>query len=73
MKTKRTYKEIQEADYIMKMMEDVFGHRVTSWSPADTRRLHGKLKQPTSDAEKEVFVAIIEPRMKRKTYISPDT
>jgi hypothetical protein len=72
MKKKLTYREIRETDYIMRMMEDVFGHRVTSWNPADTKRLHGKLRQPTSDAEKEVFVAIVEPLMKRKTYISPD-
>lgn len=70
MKKKSTYKEIQEANYIMKMMwEDVFGHRVTSWSPADTKRLHGKINQPISDEEKEHFVAVIEPLMLRKSYI----
>lgn len=54
----------------MKMMwEDVFGHRVTSWSPADTARLHSKLTQPISDEEKEIYVATVEPLMLRKTYI----
>jgi hypothetical protein len=70
MKNKHTYKEVQDADYIMEMMkEDVFGHRVTTWSPADTARLHGKLKQPVSDQEKEIYVAVVEPLMKKKTYI----
>lgn len=72
MKKKHTYKEVKEADYVMQMMEDVFGHRVTSWSPADTRRLKGKLTQPISDEEKEIFVAVVEPLMKKKTFISPD-
>lgn len=67
------YKEIQDAKYIMQMMkEDVFGHRVTQYSPKDTMRLKNKLMQPTTDAEKEMFVAVVEPLMKKKTYISPD-
>jgi hypothetical protein len=70
---KKMYKEINDAKYIMDMMkEDVFGHRVTSYSPKDTLRLKNKLMQPTTDAEKEMFVAMVEPLMKRKTYISPD-
>lgn len=69
MKNKQTYKEIQEADYIMKMMEDVFGHRITSWSPKDTAMLKGKLLQPTTDAEKEAFVAVVEPLMKKKSFV----
>jgi hypothetical protein len=73
MKNNKTYKELQDAKYIMDMMkEDVFGHRVTSYSPKDTLRLKNKLMQPTTDAEKEMFVATVEPLMKRKTYISPD-
>lgn len=73
MKKNRTYKELQDAKYIMDMMkEDVFGHRVTSYSPKDTIRLKNKLSQPTTDAEKEMFVAMVEPLMKRKSYISPD-
>jgi hypothetical protein len=69
MKNKHTYKEVQDANYIMEMMkEDVFGHRVISWSPADTARLRGKLKQPISDKEREVYVAVVEPLMKKKTY-----
>ena len=69
MKNNQTYKEIQEADYIMKMMEDVFGHRVVSWSPKDTMRLKGKLLQPTTDNEKETFVAVVEPLMKNKSFV----
>jgi len=72
-KRKKMYKEISDANYLLDMMkEDVFGHRVTSYSPKDTNRLKNKLYQPTTDADKEAFVAVIEPMMKRKTYISPD-
>lgn len=67
------YKEIQDVKYIMDMMkEDVFGHRVTSYSPKDTIRLKNKLSQPTNDDDKEMFVAMVEPLMKKKTYLSPD-
>lgn len=70
MKIKQTYKEIIEADYIMEMMkEDVFGHRVTSWSPKDTVKLHNKLSQPISDEEKEDFVKTVEPLMKKKSLM----
>lgn len=69
MKNKPTYKEINEADYIMRMMEDVFGHRVTTWSPKDTAMLKGKLSQPVSDDEKEIYVAVVEPLMNRKSII----
>jgi len=68
-KSKKTYKEVQDANYIMKMMEDVFGHRVTSWSPKDTMKLHNKLNQPTTDSEKEKYVAVVEPLMNRKSLI----
>jgi hypothetical protein len=72
-KRRKMYKEIEEAKYIMNMMkEDVFGHRVTQYSPKDTFKLKNKLSQPTTDAEKEMFVAMVEPLMKRKSYISPD-
>lgn len=72
-KRNKMYKEIEESKYIMDMMkEDVFGHRVTQYSPKDTFRLKNKLSQPTTDAEKEMFVAMVEPLMKRKSYISPD-
>ena len=72
-KRKKMYKEIEESNYIMDMMkEDVFGHRVTQYSPKDTIRLKNKLSQPTTDADKEMFVAVVEPLMKRKSYISPD-
>ncbi len=69
MRNKPTYKEILEADYIMKMMEDVFGHRIISWSPKDTARLKGKLLQPTNDDEKAAFVAVVEPLMKKKSFV----
>ncbi len=70
---KKMYKEIQDSKYIMDMMrEDVFGHRITSYSPKDTMMLKNKVKQPTTDAEKSAYVDMIEPMMKRKTYISPD-
>lgn len=72
-KRKKMYKEIEEAKYIMDMMkEDVFGHRVTQYSPKDTIRLKNKLYQPTSDKDKEAFVAVVEPLMKRKSYVSPN-
>jgi len=69
MKKKSTYKEIEETDYVMKMMEDVFGHTVTSWSPQDTARLKAKLYQPISDKEKEDYVAVVEPLMNQKSLI----
>jgi hypothetical protein len=70
MKNKQTYKEVQDADYIMEMMkEDVFGHRVTSWSPKDTVKLHNKLNQPLDDKEKEEYVKTVEPLMKKKTFM----
>ena len=73
MKNNKTYNVLKDSKYIMDMMkEDVFGHRVTSYSPKDTLRLKNKLAQPTTDDEKEMFVATVEPLMKRKTYISPD-
>lgn len=66
----KTYKEILEADYIIGLMkEDVFGHRITTWSPADTRRLHNKINQPVSDDEKEEFVKVVEPLMNKKSII----
>lgn len=72
-KRKKMYKEIEEAKYIMDMMrEDVFGHRVTSYSPKDTNRLKNKLSQPTTDTEREEFVSTVEPLMMRKSYISPN-
>jgi len=69
MKKKLTYKEIEEADYVMKMMEDVFGHTITSWSPQDTARLKAKLYQPISDKEKEDYVAVVEPLMNQRSLI----
>lgn len=51
------------------MMEDVFGHRITSWSPKDTMKLHKKLSQPTNDADKEQYVKTVEPLMNKKSII----
>jgi hypothetical protein len=63
------FKEIIDANYIIQMMEDVFGHRITSWNPEDTRKLKGKLYQPISDKEKEEYVKIVEPLMNKKSII----
>lgn len=53
----------------MTMMEDVFGHRITSWSPKDTIKLHKKLSQPTNDTDKEQYVKTVEPLMNKKSII----
>lgn len=70
MKNKKIYgKEIEETKEILKMMEDVFGHRVTSYSPKDTSKLKHKLSQPTTDREKEDYVDTVEPLMLKKSII----
>jgi len=69
MKNPKTYNEVKDANFILKMMEDVFGHRVTSYSPKDTLRLKNKLYQPLTDKEKEDYVKIVEPLMKRKSLV----
>ena len=70
MKNYKTYdKEIKETAEIIKMMEDVFGHRVTSYSPKDTSKLKNKLSQPTSDSEKQDYVDTVEPLMNKKSII----
>ena len=70
MKNKKIYgKEIEETKEILKMMEDVFGHRVTSYSPKDTSKLKHKLSQPTNDKEKEDYVDTVEPLMLKKSII----
>lgn len=61
--------EIRDANYILTMMEDVFGHRITSWNPEDTARLHNKLRQPISDKEKEEYVKVVEPLMNKKSLV----
>jgi len=67
---KRMYKEINDTNYLLNLMkEDVFGHRVTTVSAKDTSRLKNKLDQPTTDAEKEDFVATVEPLMNKKSII----
>jgi hypothetical protein len=62
-------KELKETNEIIGMMEDVFGHRVTSWSPKDTAKLKNKLRQPVSDKEKEEYVDIVEPLMNKKSFV----
>jgi len=69
MKNPKTYIEVKDANYILQMMEDVFGHRITSWSPKDTLKLKNKLSQPTTEKEKEQHVAVVEPLMKKKTFL----
>jgi hypothetical protein len=70
LKNYKTYdKEIKETAEIIKMMEDVFGHRVTSYSPKDTSKLKNKLSQPTSDSEKQDYVDTVEPLMNKKSII----
>ena len=73
MKNKKIYgKEIEETKEILKMMEDVFGHRVTSYSPKDTSKLKHKLSQPISDTEKQEYVDTVEPLMLKKSMIPKD-
>lgn len=72
MKNPKTYAEIKDANYVLKMMEDVFGHRITSWSPKDTFRLKNKLRQPVSDEEREEYVKVVEPLMKKKSLVPPE-
>jgi hypothetical protein len=63
-------KELEETDEVIdRMREDVFGHRVTSYSPKDTHRLKNKLNTPIDDVDKEKRVAVVEPLMARKSII----
>lgn len=52
---------------ILRMTEDVFGHRVTTWTPKDTAKLKGKLRQPMNDKERQDHVDAVEPRMDKKS------
>lgn len=63
------YNRIKNGKYPHQVKEDVFGHRVTSYSPKDTKRLKNKLKQPGSDAEREEYVDTVEPLMNKKSII----
>jgi hypothetical protein len=72
MKDKKIYdsdKLFKETNEIIGMMEDVFGHRVTQYSPKDTNKLKNKVSQPMSDREKEEFVATVEPLMIKKSVV----
>ncbi len=60
---------IKETQEIMGMMEDVFGHRVTSYSPKDTNKLKNKLSQPVSDKAKQDYVDTVEPLMNKKSFV----
>lgn len=63
------YNRIKNGKYPYQVKEDVFGHRVTSYSPKDTNRLKNKLRQPETDAEREEYVDIVEPLMNKKSII----
>lgn len=52
---------------IIRMTEDVFGHRVTTWTPRDTAKLKRKLRQPMNDKERQDHVDAVEPRMDKKS------
>lgn len=78
MKNKKTYsklsdhryeQQLKEIDEIIGMMEDVFGHRVTTYSPKDTSRLKNKINTPIDDKDKEDYVKTVEPLMKKKSLI----
>ena len=64
------YNRIKNGKYPKSVKEDVFGHRVTTWTPRDTDMLKNKIIQPTNDVEKEDFVAMVEPLMKKKSTTS---
>jgi hypothetical protein len=61
------YNRIKNGKYPKSVKEDVFGHRVTTWTPRDTAMLKNKISQPTNDKEKEDFVTMVEPLMKKKS------
>jgi hypothetical protein len=62
--------QIENIKYtIRNITEDVFGHRVTTWTPKDTAILKRKLRQPVSDTEKQEFVDTVEPLMNKKSFI----
>lgn len=63
------YTKIKNGKYQKNMHEDVFGHRVTTWTPRDTKRLKNKISQPTSDKDKEEYVDTVEPLMNKKSII----
>lgn len=68
-KNKDTTSFLKETQEIMGMMEDVFGHRVTSYSPKDTNKLKTKLTQPVSDEDKQEYVDTVEPLMNKKSFV----
>lgn len=63
------YTKIKNGKYPHKVQEDVFGHRVTTWTPRDTKRLKTKIRQPIDDKEKEEYVDTVEPLMNKKSII----
>ena len=66
-------KQIEEIKQtIIRMTEDVFGHRVTTWTPKDTAKLKKKLSQPTTDSQRQDYVDAVEPRMDKKSVAPKD-
>ncbi|WWT39384.1 hypothetical protein [Microcystis phage Mel-JY01] len=70
---KEAHSTIQDTIYILKMMEDVFGHRVTTWTPRDTRILKTKIRVPITDKGREDYVKKVLPLMQRKTLTTVET
>ncbi len=67
---KKYEKELAETNEIIdRMKEDVFGHRVISYSTKDTDKLKNKINTPVDDADKEKHVSIVEPLMAKKSII----
>ena len=68
MKRSELKQQIEEIKSTLnKMTEDVFGHRVTTWTPKDTAKLKKKLSEPITDKEREDHVRAVEPRMDKKS------
>ena len=63
------YTKIKNGKYQKNVQEDVFGHRVTTWTPMDTKRLKNKIGQPVTDKEKQEYVDTVEPLMNKKSII----
>lgn len=64
---------IRDTNYILRMMEDVFGHRVTTWTPRDTKILKRKIRVPITDKGREEYTNRVLPLMQRKTLTTTET
>lgn len=67
-------KEIEEAFAILKMMREnmttnMFGNRITTYTPKDTAKLRKKLNEPTTDKEREEHMKKVEPLMNRRQAV----